>query len=67
MNVSMTVNGTPVSADVETRTLLVHFIRENLHLTGTHVGCETGVGAHPHVERPFLTIGEATARLVELV
>jgi carbon-monoxide dehydrogenase small subunit len=42
MNVSMTVNGQEVSADVEARTLLVHFIRENLHLTGTHVGCETG-------------------------
>ena len=42
MNVSMTVNGKPESADVEARTLLVHFIRENLHLTGTHVGCETG-------------------------
>lgn len=38
----MTVNGREVSADVEPRTLLVHFIRENLHLTGTHVGCETG-------------------------
>lgn len=42
MNVSMTVNGREVSGDVEPRTLLVHFIRENLHLTGTHVGCETG-------------------------
>lgn len=37
----MTVNGRPVSADVEPRTLLVHFIREHLRLTGTHVGCET--------------------------
>ncbi|MDX1448188.1 MAG: (2Fe-2S)-binding protein [Acidimicrobiia bacterium] len=37
----MTVNGESVSADVEPRTLLVHFIRENLNLTGTHVGCET--------------------------
>jgi carbon-monoxide dehydrogenase small subunit len=41
MQVSMTVNGRAVSADVEPRTLLVHFIRENLALTGTHVGCET--------------------------
>jgi len=39
--VSMTVNGKAVSGDVEPRTLLVHFIRENLHLTGTHVGCDT--------------------------
>lgn len=39
--VSMTVNGKKVSADVEDRTLLVEFIRENLRLTGTHVGCDT--------------------------
>jgi carbon-monoxide dehydrogenase small subunit len=42
MEVSMTVNGREVSGDVEPRTLLVHFIREDLRLTGTHVGCETG-------------------------
>ena len=41
MKVSMTVNGQQVSGDVEPRTLLVHFIREELSLTGTHVGCET--------------------------
>ncbi|MEM7752278.1 MAG: (2Fe-2S)-binding protein, partial [Pseudomonadota bacterium] len=39
--VSMTVNGKPVSADVEDRTLLVDYIREHLRLTGTHVGCDT--------------------------
>lgn len=39
--VSMTVNGQQRSAEVEARTLLVHFIRENLGLTGTHVGCDT--------------------------
>ena len=39
--VSMTVNGQSVSSDVEDRTLLVQFIRENLRLTGTHVGCDT--------------------------
>jgi carbon-monoxide dehydrogenase small subunit len=37
----MTVNGKPVSGDVEGRTLLVQFLRENLRLTGTHVGCDT--------------------------
>tara|TARA_Y100001933_G_scaffold200833_3_gene202228 strand:+ start:27607 stop:28056 length:450 start_codon:yes stop_codon:yes gene_type:complete len=37
----MTVNGKPASADVEARTLLVQFIREQLGLTGTHVGCDT--------------------------
>lgn len=41
MQVSMTVNGKAVTAALEPRTLLVHFIRENLSLTGTHVGCET--------------------------
>ena len=40
-SVSMTVNGKQVSGDVEDRTLLVQFIRENLRLTGTHVGCDT--------------------------
>ena len=39
--VSMTVNGKPVTADVEPRTLLVQFLRETLRLTGTHVGCDT--------------------------
>jgi carbon-monoxide dehydrogenase small subunit len=39
--VSMTVNGAPASAEVEARTLLVHLLRENLRLTGTHVGCDT--------------------------
>ncbi len=41
VTVSMTVNGKPVSAEVEARTLLVHFLRETLSLTGTHVGCDT--------------------------
>ena len=39
--VSMTVNGKAASADVEARTLLVTFLRENLRLTGTHIGCDT--------------------------
>jgi carbon-monoxide dehydrogenase small subunit len=41
LQVSLTVNGEAVSADVEPITLLVHINRENLDLTGTHVGCET--------------------------
>jgi carbon-monoxide dehydrogenase small subunit len=41
VKVSMKVNGKAVSAEVEERTLLVTFIRENLRLTGTHVGCDT--------------------------
>ena len=39
--VKLTVNGKAVSAEVEDRTLLVHLLRENLNLTGTHVGCDT--------------------------
>ena len=39
--VSINVNGKDVSADVEDRTLLVQLLRENLGLTGTHVGCDT--------------------------
>ncbi|MEM7506424.1 MAG: (2Fe-2S)-binding protein [Pseudomonadota bacterium] len=39
--VSMTVNGKSVSGEVEGRTLLVQFLREDLGLTGTHVGCDT--------------------------
>ncbi|MFD1509342.1 (2Fe-2S)-binding protein [Lacimonas salitolerans] len=38
---TMTVNGKAVSGDVEGRTLLVNFLRDTLHLTGTHVGCDT--------------------------
>ncbi len=40
-NLSMTVNGKAVQGEVEARTLLVQFLRENLDLTGTHVGCDT--------------------------
>ena len=39
--VSMTVNGKPINANVDPRTLLVQLLRENLRLTGTHVGCDT--------------------------
>ncbi|MBM3510264.1 MAG: (2Fe-2S)-binding protein [Alphaproteobacteria bacterium] len=39
--VSMKVNGKTVSGEVESRTLLVHFLRETLRLTGTHIGCDT--------------------------
>ena len=41
MEVSMTVNGTTYTNDVEPPTLLVHYLRENLRLTGTHIGCDT--------------------------
>jgi carbon-monoxide dehydrogenase small subunit len=41
MRVQLTVNGDRHEADVEPRLLLVHFIREELRLTGTHIGCDT--------------------------
>ena len=41
LSVSLTVNGKPVSAEVESRTSLVDFLRDRLRLTGTHVGCDT--------------------------
>ena len=40
-DVAMTVNGKPVAATIEPRLLLVDYLRENLRLTGTHVGCDT--------------------------
>ena len=41
MKVSITVNGTQQEKDVEPRTLLVHFLRDQLQLTGTNIGCDT--------------------------
>lgn len=41
MQVTMTVNGAQVTRDVEPRMLLVHFVRDELRLTGTHWGCDT--------------------------
>src|SRR5687767_9917134 len=41
MQISMKVNGAEVTDDVEPRLLLVHFLRDNLNLTGTHWGCDT--------------------------
>jgi carbon-monoxide dehydrogenase small subunit len=43
VKISVTVNGQLQERDVEPRTLLVHFLRENLGLTGTHIGCETTI------------------------
>ena len=42
VTLSLTVNGKPVTAEVDARTLLVDLLRNNLGLTGTHVGCDTG-------------------------
>ena len=43
VSISVTVNGVAQSAEVEPRLLLADFLRENLDLTGTHVGCEHGI------------------------
>ncbi len=40
-HIKVTVNGTVQEADVESRLLLVHFLRETLNMTGTHIGCDT--------------------------
>ena len=40
-NVSIDINGTIVTKEVDSRMLLVHFIREELQMTGTHIGCDT--------------------------
>ena len=40
-HISVTINGKVHEADVESRLLLVHFLRENLNMTGTHIGCDT--------------------------
>jgi aerobic carbon-monoxide dehydrogenase small subunit len=40
-NISVTINGQVQQKEVEARLLLVHFLRENLNMTGTHVGCDT--------------------------
>ena len=41
ITLSITINGKPVQVEVEARTLLVDFLRSNLNLTGTHIGCDT--------------------------
>ncbi len=41
MNITMTVNGAEVAAEAEPRMLLIHFLREQLDLTGPHIGCDT--------------------------
>lgn len=41
LSIQLTVNGRPVSNPVEPRTLLVHYLRDHLGLTGTHIGCDT--------------------------
>jgi len=42
VNIAVTVNGTVYERDVEPRKLLIHFLRDDLDLTGSHIGCDTG-------------------------
>ena len=42
MEIAVTVNGTVYERDVEARKLLIHFLRDDLDLTGSHIGCDTG-------------------------
>jgi aerobic carbon-monoxide dehydrogenase small subunit len=42
VNISVTINGTTYERDVEPRKLLIHFVRDDLDLTGSHIGCDTG-------------------------
>jgi len=42
VNIAVTVNGTVYERDVEARKLLIHFLRDDIDLTGSHIGCDTG-------------------------
>ena len=61
---SMTVNGRPVAGEVEARTLLVEFLRRDLGLTGTHVGCDTSQCGSCVVEVDGTAIKSCTALAV---
>jgi carbon-monoxide dehydrogenase small subunit len=62
--VNLTVNGKAVSAEIEARTLLVTMLRENLKLTGTHVGCDTSQCGSCVVEMNGKAIKACTALAV---
>ncbi len=64
--VSMTVNGKPMSADVEPRTLLVEFLRVHLGLTGTHVGCDTSQCGCCTVQANGIALKSCTALAISL-
>ena len=63
--VSLTVNGQSVTADVDPRTLLVQLLRENLRLTGTHVGCDTSQCGACVVHVDGLAVKSCTALAVQ--
>jgi len=65
-SVSLIVNGRSVTADVDPRTLLVDFLRDNLRLTGTHVGCDTSQCGACVVHVDGSAIKSCTALAVQL-
>src|SRR6202521_2156265 len=64
-HVTMKVNGAEVEGLVEPRTLLVHFIRENLSLTGPHIGCETTHCGACTVDLDGMSVKSCTVLLVQ--
>jgi carbon-monoxide dehydrogenase small subunit len=65
MKLSVTVNGTVHERDVEARTLLVHFLRDELGLTGTKIGCDTSQCGACTVQLDGLTIKSCTCLAVQ--
>lgn len=65
MKVSLTVNGEAVERDVEPRTLLVHFLRDHLSLTGTNIGCDTSQCGACTVHMDGMAIKSCTALAVQ--
>ena len=63
--ITITVNGRSHSAEVEPRTLLVHFLRETLNLTGTKIGCDTSQCGACVVEMNGVTVKSCTAFAVQ--
>jgi len=65
VEVTITVNGTTYTKEVEPRTLLVHFIRDVLGLTGTNIGCETSLCGACTVHMDGLSVKSCTALAVQ--
>ena len=64
-HITTTINGRAVSADIEPRVLLVHFIREQAGLTGTHVGCDTSQCGACTVQMDGTTVKSCTVLAVQ--
>ncbi len=65
VTISVEVNGTKHEREIETRTLLVHFLREDLGLTGTHVGCETSLCGACTIHMDGLAVKSCTQLAVQ--